>query len=154
MDWMIVPAMAVCNRWRGHDPCAWIGRMLATACVVFALWQPKWWLAVIAGLLYHVGSIWLGWGKWVGCITLGRPFEGATVRRMVRRVAARTMIRKAVHPHLFRHSIAMNMLRRGAHLMAIRHQLGHEYIETTMLYLRDDCGRSDAQYEMYCPSYS
>ncbi|MBI9085377.1 MAG: tyrosine-type recombinase/integrase [Desulfobacterales bacterium] len=84
----------------------------------------------------------------------GRQFEGATVRRLVRRVVARTMIQKPVHPHLFRHSLACNMLSRGANLFAIRDQLGHADIQTTMIYLRSANSRAAAQYEMYCPSYS
>ena len=83
-----------------------------------------------------------------------RPFEGATVRRIIYRVASRVNARLSVHPHLFRHSFAMNMLRRGAHLMAIKNQLGHADIETTMAYLRDDFGRTAAQYEMFAPCYS
>jgi site-specific recombinase XerD len=84
----------------------------------------------------------------------GRPFEGATVRRIVRRVVTRTMIRKRVHPHIFRHSLAVNMLARGASLFAIRDQLGHADIATTMIYLRAADSRAAAQYELFCPSYS
>ena len=84
----------------------------------------------------------------------GRSMEGASVRRLVRRVVARTMIQKRVHPHLFRHSLACNMLTRGASLFAIRDQLGHSDIETTMIYLRSVDSRAAANYEMFCPSYS
>ena len=83
-----------------------------------------------------------------------RPLEGATVRRIVRRVARRTAIRKPVHPHLFRHSLAVNMLARGASIFAIKDILGHAHISTTLIYLRSADSRMVAQYEMYCPSYS
>lgn len=83
-----------------------------------------------------------------------RPFVGTTVRRIVKKVVARTMIRKRVHPHTFRHSLAVNMLSRGASIFAIRDILGHSDIATTMIYLRSADSRVAAQYQMYCPSYS
>lgn len=84
----------------------------------------------------------------------GRPLEGATVRRVVRRVVARTAILKRVHPHIFRHSLAVNMLARGASIFAIKDILGHADLSTTLIYLRSADSRQAAQYEMYCPSYS
>ncbi len=83
----------------------------------------------------------------------GRRFRGHTLRRMVKKVAARSNVKKAVYPHLFRHSLAVNMLQRGAHLLTIKDQLGHEFIETTMLYLRVINKRAKAEYQLYCPSY-
>lgn len=57
------------------------------------------------------------------------------LRRMVKRVVKRTGIKKCVHPHLFRHSLATNMLMRGAHIITIQQLLGHSDIQTTMIYL-------------------
>ena len=75
------------------------------------------------------------------------------LRRMVKRVVARSGVTKRVHPHLFRHSLASNMLARGANLLTIKEQLGHEYIETTMIYIKSRPKRAQAEYQMFTPSY-
>ncbi|MFA7506732.1 MAG: tyrosine-type recombinase/integrase [Bacilli bacterium] len=72
----------------------------------------------------------------------------------MKKITNRTNITKHIHPHLFRHSLAMNMLNRGAHLLTIKSQLGHEYIGSTLVYLRGENKRSSAEYNLYCPSYS
>ena len=43
-----------------------------------------------------------------------------------------------VHPHMFRHSKAMHMLAAGINIVYIRDFLGHESIETTMIYAKAD----------------
>jgi len=75
------------------------------------------------------------------------------IRKIVRVAANRAGIRKRVHPHLFRHSLASNMLHRGAGLMAIKEQLGHRYLESTLLYLHANKDRLQDNYRQYCPSY-
>lgn len=82
------------------------------------------------------------------------PFEGSTIRRMVRRIVARTRIAKKVSPHIFRHSLAVNMLSRGANIFAIKEILGHSRVGTTLLYLRSVDPKATTQYELFCPSYS
>ena len=84
----------------------------------------------------------------------GNPMEGATIRRIVRRVVARTNLQKRIYPHIFRHSLATNMIARGANVFAIKDILGHSDLRTTMIYLRSVDSKMAAQYEMYCPSYS
>ena len=83
----------------------------------------------------------------------GNPYSEYALRRRVKTVVARTMIKKRVHPHLFRHSLATNMLARGANLLTIQQLLGHAYIDTTMLYIRSQPRRVQAEYNMFCPSY-
>jgi integrase/recombinase XerD len=75
------------------------------------------------------------------------------LRRMIKRVVARTGCKKRVHPHLFRHSLASNMLARGANLLTIKEQLGHAFIETTMIYIRSRPQRVQSEYQMFTPSY-
>ncbi|MBI5552202.1 MAG: tyrosine-type recombinase/integrase [Desulfobacterales bacterium] len=75
------------------------------------------------------------------------------LRRLVKRIVARTGCKKRVHPHLFRHSLASNMLARGANLLTIKEQLGHAFIETTMIYIRSRPQRVQSEYQMFTPSY-
>lgn len=84
-------------------------------------------------------------------IYLGRPKKP---KRMIRgTVAKRAGITKRAWPHLFRHSLATNMLIRGAHNLAITEQLGHSPVETTMVYLHAAPMAMQAQYRFFAPSY-
>lgn len=49
--------------------------------------------------------------------------------------AKKANVKKHVHPHLFRHSFATNMLRNGANIMVIKEFLGHASVATTQVYL-------------------
>lgn len=52
------------------------------------------------------------------------------------------------HPHLFRNSLATNMLGRDANIQTIQPILGHELIETTMIYIKSRSQRVAAEYHM------
>lgn len=43
---------------------------------------------------------------------------------------------KKVHPHLFRHGFAVNFINQGGSLDRLKKILGHNYIQTTMVYLQ------------------
>jgi integrase/recombinase XerD len=81
------------------------------------------------------------------------PLETQDLRKMVRTCAARAKLGKRVYPHLLRHSLATNMLHRGANILAIKEQLGHAFIETTMIYLHASPERMQAEYRLFAPSY-
>lgn len=80
-------------------------------------------------------------------------FSEWALRRRIKKIVSRTNIDKNIHPHLFRHSLATNMLLRGANLMTIKQQLGHSNINTTMLYLTPKTTRLFAEYQNFVPSY-
>lgn len=65
------------------------------------------------------------WGSPVGA-----PMSYASVDRLVRRLRERTGI--AFSPHLFRHSYATALLRRGVAAEIVQHLLGHAHITTTI----------------------
>lgn len=82
-----------------------------------------------------------------------RPMRPHVVRRLLTRVVRRTRIRKHVHPHILRHSWATNMLNKGANPRTVQAQLGHEHIETTMIYVQSRPKRVKAEIQLYALSY-
>lgn len=75
------------------------------------------------------------------------------LRKLVHVLARRANIKKRIYPHLLRHSLATNLLKRGANIILIQKQLGHVFIETTMVYLHSFPQRIQNEYNLYVPSY-
>jgi len=75
------------------------------------------------------------------------------VIRVLREVKEKVGITKKVHPHLFRHSLATNMLERGASLLTIQNQLGHSNLKSTLIYLNFNREVFKKQYDRYRPDY-
>ena len=84
----------------------------------------------------------------------GKQYNGWALRKVVKVVSKRANIEKRVYPHLFRHSLATNMLNKGANILTIQSQLGHSKIETTMIYIRSFPYRVKMEYDFYVPSYN
>lgn len=87
------------------------------------------------------------------CLRSGRQYAQQDLRKMIRGAAARAGLKKRLYPHLLRHSLATNLLHRGAHLLTIKEQLGHAFVETTMIYVHSDPEHTRMQYRMFAPSY-
>jgi integrase/recombinase XerD len=74
----------------------------------------------------------------------GEPMTRFGVRYLLRRYAkqaqsaAPTLGAKRVHPHTYRHSAAVHLLRAGVELVTISHWLGHASVETTNRYAAID----------------
>lgn len=81
------------------------------------------------------------------------PLEPQDIRKIVRVVAKRAGFKKRVWPHLFRHSLATNMIDRGAHLLTIKDQLGHAFLDTTMTYIHRSKKALLNDYRQFAPSY-
>jgi integrase/recombinase XerD len=75
------------------------------------------------------------------------------LRKIVRVLARRANLGKRVFPHLFRHSLATNLLNRGASLIMIKEQLGHAFIDTTMIYVTSMPLRARSEYDYFKPAY-
>lgn len=74
--------------------------------------------------------------EWLFCSRTGRRLLTSYVRATVKRLAARAGVEKRVHPHVFRHTHARELVEAGVPLSLIRDQLGHSNIATTDAYLR------------------
>jgi integrase/recombinase XerD len=82
-----------------------------------------------------------------------RQLTETALRKLVRVLARRANIGRRVHPHLFRHSLATNLLNRGASLIMIKDQLGHAFIDSTMIYVTSMPFRARSEYDFYKPAY-
>lgn len=81
-------------------------------------------------------------------------FQPASLRKTIRVIGKRSTIPKRIYPHIFRHSLAVNMLKRGASIFDIKFQLGHDDIMTTIqVYLRNYNPDSRANYLKFAPCY-
>ena len=58
-----------------------------------------------------------------------------TIQRIVKRVANRAGISKPVSPHVLRHTFGVTCIRREMSIVTVQRILGHDRIETTMIYL-------------------
>ena len=81
------------------------------------------------------------------------------VRRLVQKYGdmARTVdpsIPESVHPHLFRHSIAMHLYQNGVPLTLISQWLGHSRLETTFIYAYADTEQKREAIEKAIPEDS
>jgi integrase/recombinase XerD len=88
-------------------------------------------------------------------VTLDKENQLSTcdIRKMVRVLTRRAKIGRRVFPHLFRHSLATNLLNRGASLIMIKEQLGHAFIESTMIYVTSMPFRTRSEYDFFKPAY-
>ena len=75
------------------------------------------------------------------------------LRKILRTVAARQLGTRRVYPHLLRHSLATNLLNRGASLITIKDQLGHVFYESSLVYVNSTAFRNRSEYEFYKPAY-
>lgn len=83
----------------------------------------------------------------------GFQYSGGALRKLVRTVVARTNINRRVYPHLLRHSLATNLIDRGANIITVKEQLGHVFLDTTMAYVTSRYQRIAAEYTNFAPSY-
>jgi len=66
------------------------------------------------------------------------PLHTRTVQEIVKKAAKRAGIRKNVHPHTLRHSFAKHLVDNGYTVTDVQKLLGHNNIQTTMIYTHMD----------------
>lgn len=77
----------------------------------------------------------------------------SAVRKHVKCIAQRAGLNRRIWPHLFRHSLAMNMLLRGADLYSVKEELRHEFISTTEIYVKSNPQILRNNYPIFVPQY-
>ena len=75
------------------------------------------------------------------------------LRRLVKKIVAKTEIDKNVSPHTFRRAYASNLHDRGADIKTIQYLMGHSNLATTELYIMTNSRLIRASYLRYTPSY-
>ncbi len=80
-------------------------------------------------------------------------YTGYALRKRIKVISKRAGITKRVFPHLFRSSLAVNMLIRGADIVSLKTQLRHSLIATTFNYLNSIILGERNSYEKFEPSY-
>lgn len=80
-------------------------------------------------------------------------YAGGDLRKVVKVVAKRAKIKKRAYPHLLRHSLAVNLLSRGSNIMTIQQVLGHQSLESTLIYAHSMPQKVQSEYSYFCPNY-
>ena len=86
-------------------------------------------------------------------IQKNNQYQTSDLRKFIRILAEKTKIEKRVYPHLFRHALATNLLKRGANIILIQEQLGHSDITTTCHYIERLPYKIKSEYEHFIPAY-
>lgn len=86
-------------------------------------------------------------------IRKNNQYQPSDLRKFVLVISKRAEIDKRVFPHLLRHSVASNLRKRGANIEFIQEHLGHDDIESTMVYARSFPTRIKSEFEFYKPAY-
>lgn len=84
---------------------------------------------------------------------VGEKMRTCSIRKHIKKIAYRAGIERRVWPHLFRHSLAMNMLLRGCDLYSIKEQMRHEFISTTEIYIKSNPQILRNNYPIFVPQY-
>lgn len=70
-------------------------------------------------------------------ITERKPYRRLSrrgIQQEIKKIADRSGVKKRIHPHIFRHTFATDLLNNGADLASVQALLGHEDPATTMIY--------------------
>jgi integrase/recombinase XerD len=79
-----------------------------------------------------------GYDSYVFLNNRGKALSRVMVFLVIKGLAAKTGLKKAISPHTFRHSFATHLIEGGADLRAVQEMLGHQSITTTEIYTHLD----------------
>jgi integrase/recombinase XerD len=83
----------------------------------------------------------------------GKRISRSRVYAMVRMYGKLAGIQKRISPHVLRHTLATNMIAKGASVVEVKDQLGHRSIESTMRYVHLQIDHRKKLYEEHCPCF-
>ena len=72
-----------------------------------------------------------------GYLFIGRNnghISAKSIRDILNKIRIKAGLKEGLHPHLFRHTFATDMLNNGADLVSVKELLGHESLNTTSIY--------------------
>ena len=74
----------------------------------------------------------------VSCRKPHRPLTKTTIEKTIKRIARDAHIMKRVTPHTMRRTMATDAISRGVPVTHVQCMLGHESVETTMIYVKNN----------------
>ena len=75
------------------------------------------------------------------------PLTKSGFEKAVSKIGVRSGINRSVYPHIFRHSFATHALQQGMDITQIQQILGHEQINTTQIYAKNNSRQLQAAYD-------
>ena len=81
-----------------------------------------------------------------------RPYRKISIHSMdkiIRKIVERTDVRVHVTPHVFRHTTATVAIQHGMPVEQVQRMLGHESLDTTMIYAKTDNSQVKLNHERY-----
>lgn len=83
----------------------------------------------------------------------GTGLSRVMVFMIIKELAEKAGIKKAIHPHTFRHSFATHLVEAGADLRAVQEMMGHKSITTTEIYTHLDRSYLRSTMEQFHPRF-
>lgn len=72
-------------------------------------------------------------------VTKRKPYNRLTkngLEYIVKNIGEHSEVQRAIHPHLIRHTVATDLINRGMTVVEVQKILGHEKLDTTMIYAK------------------
>ncbi|MBU0459181.1 MAG: tyrosine-type recombinase/integrase [Nanoarchaeota archaeon] len=86
-------------------------------------------------LLDHLRINHLNDSDWLFCGNGNSHYTASSIRLIIKKATKIASINKNVHPHTLRHSFATHLIENGYAVTEVQPLLGHDSLETTMIYL-------------------